>query len=135
MAKPDIVHMVVPRNYVLRSTRGHAIQFTKDEPIWVPRILVDEVLAIGGAFVEKVDEEKKFEEKAEKAPPTESERVAILIKCFKDLIKKNDPTDWTGSGMPSVRAIEVLTGLNFTTKEVKNLWIKFQAEENAENKE
>ena len=85
------------RNHRLVSLTGHTIQFTKDEPVFVPQECKAEAIAIGAQPTDGntdvlADEVVVVELTAE-------EREEQLIKAFKTLQGRNERGDFTGQGI------------------------------------
>jgi hypothetical protein len=111
------------RNHTLRSLYGHVVTFKKDEDTFVPNIVVNECVAIGAVQVDGTPDVLGPEEKTEK-PLSPAEREAAILAAFDKLVATNDREDFTGSGLPSDKAVERETGFKVDTKERNSLWNK-----------
>ena len=121
---------VLNRNYTHRSLFGHVINFVKNEPVYVPPVCRKEVTAIGAVSMdEKVD--VLDPENAPRIPLTPDERRAELITAFKMLQERNNRTDFTGQGVPSVPALKKIVDFEIDKKEVEELWRDYHEEQAA----
>jgi hypothetical protein len=71
------------RNFVLRTTKGHAINFRKGKPTYVPPMCVPDAVAIGAQAVDG-DADVLGEEVAEPIPLTQPERDAKIREAIGD---------------------------------------------------
>lgn len=122
-----MARFVLNRNYTFRSLHGHIISFVKGEPTWVPPVCEKDALLIGA---ECVDEKMDIldPEKAPVIPLTRDERQAALVAAFQLLEERNEPTDFTGNGIPSKVALEKLVDFDTNKKEYEPLWTAYVAE-------
>lgn len=116
------------RNYTLRSLYGHVINFVKDEETYVPPMLVNECVAIGAVCVDG-EADVLGEEEASEAVLTPDQRYAKICEAFDDIVKRNDPDDFTGQNIPKVAVVETATGLKIDKKEIVDSWQRFRAAE------
>lgn len=119
------------RNYKLISLSGHTVEFVKGEKTFVPNVVVPEVVAIGG---ERLDDEQDAHLPEEVAAPAElssEERTAKLYDTFRDMMKRNVRGDFTGQGLPNIKALSKQAGFEVENKERDDAWYAFLAlEEN-----
>lgn len=119
------------RDYRLISALGHSIQFKKDEPVYVPPALHKDVQAIGAVPVEGDVESILGEEKEVKPEVAQEERHRQLLDAFKVLQDRNQRGDFTGQGIPSVKALKtIITDFEPAKAEVENLWHLYLDEQN-----
>lgn len=122
-------HYVLNRNYTHRSIHGHSVGFEKGVPVWVPPGPIErEVTAIGA---EIVDGEKIDLVPADQKPKEQltAEEIELLMReAFVQLSTKNDAADFTGAGIPTVKAMEKIVGENLTAKMIADLWQKVREE-------
>lgn len=113
------------RNFTLRSTLGHIINFEADKETHVPPALVKEALSIGA---EEVGGKTKVldDETPENVIPSGDERNELIFKAMAALIEKNEREDFTGSGAPQVTAIEKIVGFDIDAKERDKLWVEYR---------
>lgn len=120
-------NMVLNREFTLMSLAGRAINFHKNEPVWVPPECVGEALAIGA---QGVDEQLNILAPAE-LPPVEltlDERKALIKEAFIDVIAQNKREAFTAQGVPSAPAISELLGFDVPSKERDIAWTEYQQE-------
>lgn len=120
---------VLHRNYLVISKTGHSIQFKKGEPTFVPAACRNEVIAIGaqpldGDTAVLGDEQVVVELTAE-------ERKEQLIKAFKVMQERQHRGDFTGQGLPAVKALEKLVEFTPEKVEVEELWQAYREEQAA----
>lgn len=113
---------VLHRNYTHRSTLGHVITFVKGEPVWVPPHMHKEVTEIGAERVDGDKVDVLGEEKAEVVPLTPDERRSELIAAFALIKERNNRSDFTGQGLPSIAALRRIVDFDLDKKEVETLW-------------
>lgn len=58
------------------------------------------------------------------APGSAEEREEKILEVFKALIKANDPTSFTGGGVPNATAVTMALGWKTDPKEVRQVWVK-----------
>lgn len=122
-------HYTLNRTFTLRTTSGHAIGFVKNEPVYVPKMIEREVRAIGGERVDG-DNVDMIDEVIEKTPELDGdERIEQIKIAFQLLIERNDSADFTGAGVPSVKAVEKIVGFDVTRGEVAETWAAMRAGE------
>lgn len=126
MSKPEMVKMVLNRNFVLRSTMGHAIAFVKDEPVGVPLALYAEAVAIGAERADGASA-NVLKDDEQKPPLSPAERAELLKQAVEDLAQTNARDDFTATGTPTVAAVNRVTGEKFDSKEIAEAWKAFQA--------
>lgn len=116
------------RNFTLRSTKGHILNFKKGVPMYVPPELERDVVAIGGEPVSGeapavVDDEL---EKIAPAAPSGDERESKILAAFAALVKRNAREDFSASGIPNTRALREALGFSVDVKERDRLWIEYR---------
>ena len=130
--------MVLNRDLVLRTRKGYGFTFKKGEPIFVPERCHDDVLAIGGEFVEEKDKQAavaKLAEKDEKkktAVPEGKAREKVLRDAIELMLARDEREDFGGNGAPVLARLSSIVGFNVNAKERNDLWNKIRAEMNNE---
>lgn len=116
---------VLNRNYTLRTTAGHVVNFIKGNPTWVPPVITKEAVAIGAESLDaKVD---VLEPEQEPKPELSlDEREQLIMLAFETLLEKNERESFTAQGIPTEKALKAATGLDVLTKERQDLWMKFR---------
>jgi hypothetical protein len=112
---------ILQRNYTLRTTNG-VISFLKGEPTHVPPFMEKDIIAIGGVRADGAEVDA-IEPAPTLKPVVEGvERQDDLYAAFEMLIERNDSKDFTGQGVPSVKAIEKIVGFDVDRTEVVEAW-------------
>jgi len=100
--------MVMNRNYSLGSVLGHRINFVKGRQTPVPKVLIEEAIAVGA---ERVDGLATFADaKPGVQPISPDARAEAVRKALDMVIEKNDRDDFTAAGNPSLKSLERITG-------------------------
>lgn len=120
---------VLNRNFVLRSMTGHSVNFVKNVPTFVPAIIEREARGIGAERVDGANPDMLDPETPEVAPLSHDERAEQIRTAFALLVERNDSKDFTGAGVPSVKAVEKLVDFDVDRNEVVTLWQAYRAGE------
>lgn len=111
------------RDFVLRTTKGHSIGFTKGQPVWVPPVCVPDAVAIGAVAVdEEVDvlgEEKVV------IPMTPQEREQKIFDAFTTMMARQERTDFGANGLPNAKKLSEAVGFDVGNRERDEMWRKF----------
>ena len=119
---------VLNRNYTLRTTNG-VISFEKGQPTWVVPMMERDAVAIGAERVEGEAPNPLGDFDVPKLPVyTPDECTAQILSAFELLIERNDAKDFTGQGVPSVKAIEKIVGFDVDRSEVLETWAQYKAD-------
>jgi len=120
---------VLNRNFVLRSMTGHSVNFVKNVPTFVPALIEREARGIGAERVDGANPDMLDPETPEVAPLSHDERAEQIRTAFALLVERNDSKDFTGAGVPSVKAVEKLVDFDVDRNEVVALWQAYRAGE------
>lgn len=120
---------VLNRNFVLRSMTGHSVNFVKNVPTFVPALIEREARGIGAERVDGANPDMLDPETPEVAPLSHDERAEQIRTAFALLTERNDSKDFTGAGVPSVKAVEKLVDFDVDRNEVVALWQTYRAGE------
>ena len=120
---------VLNRNFVLRSMTGHSVNFVKNVPTFVPALIEREARGIGAERVDGANPDMLDPESPEVAPLSHDERAEQIRTAFALLTERNDSKDFTGAGVPSVKAVETLVDFDVDRNEVVTLWQAYRAGE------
>lgn len=112
------------RDFVLPTAKGHIISFKEDEKTWVPPECVQDVIAIGG---KRVGGEEKVVAPPAFVEPQGEERDEAFKTAFELLVSKNERGDFTGTGVPTAKALKELLGFSADKTEVAARWTAFVA--------
>lgn len=116
------------RNYTLHTKTGNTIAFKRDEPTFVPNHCARDALGIGAVLVEG-DEVDLLDPEVEANTVSPEERVEKLKEAFKVMTSRNERTDFTGTGMPNIWALQKLVGFEVEAKERNAVWEEFLTEQ------
>lgn len=113
---------VLHRDHTHRSLLGRSIAFKKGVDTHVPPEMVKEVVAIGavladGSYADVIDPEKVVA-----SVPVGTEREELICAAFDELIATNTRSDFTGNGMPSLKALQRTLGFEVDRREIDKLW-------------
>ena len=120
---------VLNRNFVLRSMTGHSVNFVKNVPTFVPALIEREARGVGAERVDGANPDMLDQESPEVAPLSHDERAEQIRTAFALLTERNDSKDFTGAGVPSVKAVEKLVDFDVDRNEVVALWQAYRAGE------
>lgn len=126
--------MVLDRDYVLETVQGHLIRFVSGVPVNVPRYLVPKAMSIGAKQLEDGEGDKV----KQPVPPqvmSAEDRADAIRTIIDDIVSRNDPADFTGSGTPSQASVSRKAGFVVAVDEVKAAWDKFQHDLKAKKEE
>lgn len=116
---------VLNRNHTLRTTNG-VISFAKGEPTLVPSDMVLAVIAIGAIRADGADVDTSEPEIGAKPSPAGIERQEELYAAFALIAEKNDSKEFTGQGVPTVKAIEKIVSFDVDRSEVVEMWTSYK---------
>ena len=112
---------ILQRDHTHRSTMG-VLSFEAGKPTNVPPFMEKEIIAIGGERLDGEVVDVLDKEPEVKLPPTDTEREEALFAAFELLIETNVTTDFTGQGVPTVKAVEKLVDFDVDRVEVTTAW-------------
>lgn len=112
---------VLNRNYSHSSVNG-GVSFVKGEPTWVVPLLEKEVIAIGAVRAEGDTPSVLEDAKSVAQAPSGVERTDEICAAFDLIIERNDSKEFTGQGVPTVKAIEKIVGFDVDRGEVVDAW-------------
>jgi hypothetical protein len=115
------------KNYILRTTKGHAISFKKDKPTNIPPVCVEDAVAIGARPVE--GDADNIKETPEPIILSSAERKELVFKAFRIMKARNERLDFTGTGIPNAKRLPQLLGFDITSKERDVYWQEFRTGE------
>jgi hypothetical protein len=117
--------MKLHRRYRLATTKGHAVQFEPDVPVYVPPAIVSDAVAIGAVPVDgEVDVTPQDPPKRNAGPADAADRERALIDVFARLVAANERRAFTAGGVPTAAAVEDLTGFEVSRREINDAWTK-----------
>lgn len=118
--------MVLNRTHLLRTPLG-VVSFVKGQPTWVTPNMVSAAIAIGADYVDgetphPLDLVEDADKESKNTVVDALELKKNMFAAFDLLIEKNDPADFTGAGVPTVKVIEKMIDANVTAKDVQTYW-------------
>ena len=116
-------------NFVLHSMTGHSVNFVKNVPTFVPALIERAARGIGAERVDGANPDMLDPDSPEVAPLSHDERAEQIRTAFALLTERNDSKDFTGAGVPSVKAVEKLVDFDVDRNEVVALWQAYRAGE------
>lgn len=128
----DLPKLVLNRDYVLSTTKGHSIAFRKGEPVHVPASCYQDAIAIGAQPEDGSDPNVLGEETSNKAPIDPAERSPLVLAAIEQLVAKNERKDFTAAGSPSVKAVERELGFDVDAREVSAVWQEYHEKKAAQ---
>ena len=117
---------VLNRNHVHRSIFG-VVSFEKGKPSWVTPMLEKEIIAIGGERADGETVDPLGPEAEVTLPPTPVERFAALEAAFDILVARNESKEFTGAGVPTVKAVEKIVGFDVDRTEIEQSYSGYKA--------
>lgn len=112
---------ILNRTHTLRTTNG-VLSFIKGEPTHVPPLMEKDVVAIGGIRADGTDVDMQEAQTPVKPIVTGVEREDDLFAAFGLIMEKNDAKDFTGQGVPTVKAVEKIVSFDVDRMEVVEAW-------------
>lgn len=131
MADPKQYFFVSHRDITITSTLGYSLAFEKGKPMHVPRAMHPEVMekgimpcdAKGNAL--DAPEAAAISPDAPKvlvSPEDPEERKDAIKTVLQALVDRNDPHDFSASGIPSSGAVTAALGWKVEPKEIRPIW-------------
>lgn len=118
--------LVLNRNYVLSTTKGHIISFIKGEPTYVPSAVYADAIAIGAVPEDGSDPNVLTDPtNTSKAPSDPGQRQPLILDAILKLVVTNERKDFTAAGSPAVKAVERELGFDVDAREVAEAWQKY----------
>lgn len=108
-------YFVLNRDLHLPSTSGHAVEFKKGEPVFVPTPMHREVLALGAERTEAAPVETI--ETKDKTPQDPAERAKQIEDAIRALTLRNKREDFTAGGTAHLKALAEYLGWTPSGKE------------------
>ena len=113
---------ILNRKHTMRSIYGHSITFEKGQPTHVPPICEREAVSIGAELAEGDAADLLPPEPAEVTHVSSAARNEELNAAFDMLVEKNDTNDFTGQGVPSVKAVSAIVSFETDRVEIVGAW-------------
>lgn len=129
----ELPKLVLNRDHVLTTTKGHSIAFKKGEPTHVPASCYQDAIAIGAQPADGSDPNVIEDRKADnKAPSDPAERNPLILAAIEKIVAGNERKDFTAAGSPTVRAVERELGFDVDAREVAAMWQEYHEKKAAQ---
>ena len=116
---------VLHRTHTLRTTNG-VISFVKGEPTLVPVAMERDAIAIGCIRADGKDVDTSEPVVAAKPDVQGLERQDELFAAFSLITESNESKDFTGQGVPTVKAVEKIVSFDVDRAEIVEAWGEFK---------
>lgn len=116
---------VLNRTFTVRTTNG-VISFIKGEPTHVPPNMHRDIIALGGVRADGSDVDMSEAAVITKPVVVGVERQDELFAAFGLIVEKNDSKDFTGQGVPSVKAVEKIVSFDVDRAELAEAWAEYK---------
>ena len=117
--------LVLNRNYVLTTTKGHSVAFEKGVPTHVPPAIYQEALTIGAIPPDGEDPHVEDVVKTDNAPSDPAERAPLILDAIEKLVAENARENFTAAGSPTVDAVTKAVGFKEQAKEIATVWQQY----------
>ena len=117
--------LVLNRNYVLTTTKGHSVAFEKGVPTHVPPAIYQEALTIGAIPPDGEDPHVEDVVKTDNAPSDPAERAPLILGAIEKLVAENARENFTAAGSPTVDAVAKAVGFKVQSKEIATVWQQY----------
>lgn len=107
---------------------GHAIEFKKGEPTYVPPELRREVVEKGGEPADGSELPDDQVKKGPAEPDDPTERAEQLRTAIESLVEGGVREDFTAAGAPHTKSLTALLGWQPTAQERDEAWLAYQAD-------
>jgi hypothetical protein len=120
---------ILNRDYVMRTTHGHIINFKKGQPTYVPPVCSKDAVALGADAVNN-DVDVLGPEPVAVPELSAVDREAKLYAAYDAMIARNGQeayrTDFNAQGLPSTKPLSALTGFEVTAAERNDSYQKYR---------
>lgn len=125
-------YMKMARNFILRTTSGFTVRFMRDRDIRVPVQVIPDAIERGAVFSDGSAYVPASKELGP-APPAGFQREQEIFRALETIASRNNPDDFTGTGVPTLTAMRKVLEYDVDRKEVNASWKKYlQAQANAD---
>ncbi len=122
-------NMICQRNFTLRTTLGHVIQFEAGKPKYVPPECVDSALAVNiimesGGFASR--SEASVVGPVRVAAMSHELREALLLHAIDEIVRDNETNSFDAGSKPKASVIKERANLEINATERTRLWDKYR---------
>lgn len=128
----ELPKLVLNRNHVLSTAKGHSFAFEKGKPVHVPPSIYQDAIAIGAQPEDGSPPDVLEKAKPNTTPADPAERNARILAAITKLVEANSRKDFTAAGSPAVKAVERELGFDVDGREVADAWQKYHDEKAAQ---
>lgn len=128
----ELPKLVLNRDHVLATTKGHMIAFKKGEPTHVPAAVYQDAIAIGAQPEDGSEPNVLKDEKTDKAPADPAERNPLILAAIEKIVAGNERKDFTAAGSPTVKAVERELGFDVDAREIATVWQEYHEKKAAQ---
>lgn len=121
----ELPKLVLNRDYVLVTAKGHMIAFKKDEPVHVPAAIYQDAIAIGAQPADGSDPDVLKDENTKVHPNDPLERNPLILAAIEKIVTGNERKDFTAAGSPTVKAVEREVGFDVDAREIAAVWQEY----------
>ena len=121
--KPRMMQMA--RDFTLISKMGYIVKFSRNKPVSVPPLVIEEAIEKGAGFSDEDAEKEHYTEmKPEDKAVFGPERKALLETVLTKIKEENNPDNFTATGVPKLAVVGEEIGFDVHRKEVNDIWSK-----------
>lgn len=120
--------LVLNRNFVLTTNKGHVIAFEANVPIHVPPAIYKDALGIGAIPPDGEAPAVEDKVKLDAAPSDPGERAPLILEAIKKIVADNARENFTAAGSPTVEAVIKVVGFKVQSKEIAAVWQQYHDE-------
>lgn len=118
----ELPKLVLNRDFVLNTTKGHSVGFKKGIPTHVPPAVYADAIAIGAQPEDGSDPDVLKDESKPTHPTDPADRNPLILAVIEKLLEKNERKDFTAAGSPTVKAVERELGFDVDAREIAGMW-------------
>lgn len=116
------------RDRTITSLTGHAIEFKKGVPTFVPREMHAEVLELGCVPEEELPDSGEGD-KTLVEPTDPTDRQNALLAVIAVMVERNSRDDFGANGAPSIKALSDALGWKPSAEERDTAWLEYQTKD------
>lgn len=121
--------MMLNRDYVLSTLKGHRIAFRKDTPTYVPNNCVVDATAIGAQFLDGTSHTPEEVPSGPAAPDDASMKKQQVFAAFHEMVDRGNRDDFTAAGQPNKYAVDRILGWSLDMRDRNKYWEMFKTEQ------
>lgn len=118
----DNKNMFVMKRAFNVSGFGYGVEFKKDVPTFVPPLLHTEAMRCGAVALDADSVEHVKAAPIRQAEAQGETRIEAISRAMDTLVKKNERMSFGADGLPTLRAIHRMTGIDLEINERNSIW-------------